>query len=281
MSTPIHDHPLFFSSLLLFSDQDMARLADSTVGVVGVGGVGAVALEMLCRAGVGAFRIADRDVYGPSNLNRQLFATRSSLGRDKAQVAAERAADINPGVELSVFSEGLTPHNLDEFCQGVDLLVSQPDRQPIQVLLHRAARRLGIPVVSGARAGIRQSRWKVRARVWNYRDQPDRPGYDEVYHPQWVGLDLASLPEEELDRMHAESRQEDLRIFAQVAHEHPEHFPSISAEALAQRIASHDDYANRHVCSVLANTAGTLCATVGLKVLLGGPSEDLEIDLWP
>ena len=89
------------TELLLGTDKT-ERLRRAHVLVVGLGGVGAYAAEMICRAGVGRMTIVDADTVQPSNINRQLPATHSVLGRLKAEVLAERFRDINPELELTV-----------------------------------------------------------------------------------------------------------------------------------------------------------------------------------
>ena len=102
---------------LLLGDEKMQRLHRSHVLVVGLGGVGAYAAEMLCRAGVGRLTLVDADTVQPTNLNRQLPALHSTLGRRKADVLAERFRDINPAVQLTVLpvflDEGQIPALLD------------------------------------------------------------------------------------------------------------------------------------------------------------------------
>lgn len=91
----------------------MARIRTAHVLVVGTGGVGAYAAEMLCRAGVGHLTLVDADTVSPSNINRQLPALHSTLGRSKVSVLAERFRDINPEVQLTLREEYLTPESVD------------------------------------------------------------------------------------------------------------------------------------------------------------------------
>ena len=86
---------------LLMGDAAMERLQRAHVMVVGVGGVGAYAAEMIARAGVGRMTIVDGDTVAESNLNRQLVALHSTLGRPKTEVMAERLLDINPELQLT------------------------------------------------------------------------------------------------------------------------------------------------------------------------------------
>lgn len=87
---------------LLLGDEKLERLRRAHVLVVGLGGVGAYAAEMLIRAGIGRMTIADADVVSPSNINRQLVALHSTVGRPKAEVLAERLRDIAPDLQLTV-----------------------------------------------------------------------------------------------------------------------------------------------------------------------------------
>ena len=95
------------TELLLGSDK-MQRLRDAHVLVVGVGGVGAYAAEMLCRAGVGEMTLIDADTVQPTNINRQLPATHATLGRPKVEVLAERFRDINPEIKVHAWPVYLT-----------------------------------------------------------------------------------------------------------------------------------------------------------------------------
>lgn len=87
---------------LLLGEEKMERIRNAHVLVVGLGGVGAYAAEMICRAGVGRMTIVDADTVQPTNMNRQLPAMHSTLGRTKAEVLAARYKDINPAIELTV-----------------------------------------------------------------------------------------------------------------------------------------------------------------------------------
>lgn len=97
------------------------RLATAHVIVAGLGGVGCIAVESLARAGVGRLTLIDMDKYETSNLNRQLFSTRESLGRAKTEVAKERILSINPDCAVDIKAVRLTPENID------DILSERPD----------------------------------------------------------------------------------------------------------------------------------------------------------
>jgi tRNA A37 threonylcarbamoyladenosine dehydratase len=101
-------------TIQLFGEEKFARLQDANVLVTGMGGVGSMAAEMICRSGVGKMTIIDGDTIQPGNLNRQIPATHSSLNRGKAEVMGERLIDINPGLELTVIDEFIKDERIPE-----------------------------------------------------------------------------------------------------------------------------------------------------------------------
>ncbi len=106
------------TELLLGSDK-MQRLRDAHVLVVGVGGVGAYAAEMLCRAGVGELTLIDADTVQPTNINRQLPATHATLGRPKVEVLAERFRDINPEIKVHALPIYIKEEDVEALLSGV------------------------------------------------------------------------------------------------------------------------------------------------------------------
>lgn len=102
-------------------------LRSKTVAIAGLGGVGGSHLLTLCRLGIGAFHIADYDAFDIVNFNRQVGATMSALGRQKADVLCEMAREINPEVSVRIFPEGVSKENLSAFFTDVDLYVDGLD----------------------------------------------------------------------------------------------------------------------------------------------------------
>ncbi|GAB6113761.1 HesA/MoeB/ThiF family protein [Desulfomicrobium salsuginis] len=133
--------------------QGQARLLESSVLLVGAGGLGGYVLELLARFGVGRIDVADGDVFEESNLNRQLLASVDDLGRNKARVGAERAARIAPLVEVRALEMFVDRDNLPQALQGVDVVVDALGGIAPRMALHDAALERGIPVVAGAVAG--------------------------------------------------------------------------------------------------------------------------------
>jgi molybdopterin/thiamine biosynthesis adenylyltransferase len=107
------------------AEQQALRL--KRVAIAGMGGVGGVHLLTLARLGIGSFHIADFDTFDIANFNRQVGATVSTLGRPKAEVIAEMARDINPELDIKIFSSGVNEENLAEFLSGVDLYMDSLD----------------------------------------------------------------------------------------------------------------------------------------------------------
>ena len=149
---------------LLFGKERMDRLAECHVLVVGLGGVGAYAAEQLCRAGIGRMTIVDADRVGESNLNRQLPALHSTLGRPKAEVVAERLRDINPELRLTVLNEFLRDERTEQLLiEGhFDYVVDAIDSLSPKVFLLHFAYTHQIPIVSSMGAGAKVDPAQVR-----------------------------------------------------------------------------------------------------------------------
>ena len=154
---------------LLLGEDKMLRLRNSHVLVVGLGGVGAYAAEMICRAGVGQMTIVDADTVQPSNINRQLPASHSTLGRPKAEVLAERFKDINPDLKLNVLSEYLKDERIPELLDSAefDFVIDAIDTvAPKCYLIYNALQR-HLPIVSSMGAGAKSDITQIRfADLW-------------------------------------------------------------------------------------------------------------------
>ena len=149
---------------LLVGPEGLERLFESSVAVIGLGGVGAYAAEMLCRAGVGHLILLDSDVVSESNKNRQLIALDSTIGKPKSTVLAERLKDINPDVRLTLINcyleEGSIQQLLGE--HKVDFLVDAIDTIAPKIALIRYCVESGIPHVSSMGAGAKFDATAVR-----------------------------------------------------------------------------------------------------------------------
>ena len=133
----------------LFGKNAMQKLAASRVAVFGAGGVGGYVLEALARSGVGAIDIIDSDEVSVTNINRQILATRSSVGRAKVDVAAERIADINPDCKVTTHKLFYLPENADMInFNSFDYIVDAIDTVTGKIAIIERAKRLGVPIIS-------------------------------------------------------------------------------------------------------------------------------------
>lgn len=154
---------------LLLGDEKMGRLHRAHVLVVGLGGVGAYAAEMICRAGVGRMTIVDADTVQPTNINRQLPALHSTVGRKKAEVLQARYKDINPDLELTVLPVFLKDENIPELLDAAsyDFIVDAIDTLSPKCHLIVEAMKRHIKIVSSMGAGAKSDITQVRfADIW-------------------------------------------------------------------------------------------------------------------
>lgn len=132
------------------SARDQKLLSAKTVLIAGLGGLGGYLLEHMVRAGTGTVIAVDGDVFGPSNLNRQLLCTEETIGRKKAEVAAQRAAAIDPAVRLIPVSEMITEDNCFDLLHGCDLVLDGLDHVQVRRILAKGCAQRGIPMIHGA-----------------------------------------------------------------------------------------------------------------------------------
>ena len=151
-------------TLLLMGEEALQKLADSVVAVIGLGGVGAYAAEMLTRAGVGRLILLDSDCVAESNKNRQLLALDSNMGRKKTEVMAARLRDINSSLEITLIDEYLTQENVAALlgAYNLDFLVDAIDTLTPKLSLIHYCVNAGIPLVSSMGSGAKYDATKVR-----------------------------------------------------------------------------------------------------------------------
>ncbi len=149
---------------LLLGPEKLGQLKDSKVLVVGLGGVGAYAAEMICRAGVGEMTIADSDIVDETNRNRQLPAMVSTTGQPKTAILARRFLDINPGLKLTVVHEFIRDEKALDLLQSkpFDYVVDAIDTLSPKVFLIQHCLNLGLKVVSSMGAGGKMDPSKVQ-----------------------------------------------------------------------------------------------------------------------
>lgn len=138
----------------LLGSEKMEKLARSRVAVFGVGGVGGYVVEALARCGIGFLDLIDADVVAPSNINRQIIATVSTLGRPKAEAARDRVQDINPHCRVTVHNIFYLPETADRFdFREYDYVVDAIDTVSGKLMLAEQAGAAGTPIISSMGAG--------------------------------------------------------------------------------------------------------------------------------
>ena len=133
--------------------EGQVKLLNSTVAVIGLGGLGGGVVEGLARMGVGRIIVVDGDTFIDHNFNRQLLSKELAVGQSKTEAAKARVAEINAAVEVIAYTVYLSQENLTEILTGVDVVVDALDRLPTRLMLQEGVQRLGIPLVHGAIAG--------------------------------------------------------------------------------------------------------------------------------
>jgi tRNA A37 threonylcarbamoyladenosine dehydratase len=186
---------------LILDEEKISRLKKANVLVIGLGGVGAYAAEMICRAGVGSMTIVDGDKVNSTNRNRQLPALKSTEGKAKAEVMGQRILDINPDIKLTVINEYIKEERMEEVIgQDFDYLVDAIDTLSPKIFLIYHTMKMKIPLVSSMGAGGKFDPSKVSisdisettnctlARILRKRlHRLDiRDGFTAVYSPEIV-----------------------------------------------------------------------------------------------
>lgn len=144
----------FSRTQLLIGEEGINRLKGAKVAVFGIGGVGGYVCEALARSGVGAFDLIDDDKVCLTNLNRQIIATRKTVGKYKVDVMKERILDINPDADVQVHKCFFLPENAADFpFEEYDYIVDAVDTVTAKISLVMKAKELNIPIISSMGAG--------------------------------------------------------------------------------------------------------------------------------
>jgi tRNA A37 threonylcarbamoyladenosine dehydratase len=154
---------------LLLGEEKQKTLHNAHLLVVGLGGVGSWAAEMLCRAGVGAFTLVDADVVDVTNINRQMPALSSTVGQPKCNVVAERLRAINPEVQLVVKQQFIAPDNIELLLneQQFDFVVDAIDTLEPKCALIRTCWERGLKIISSMGAGAKCDLAAIRcSELW-------------------------------------------------------------------------------------------------------------------
>lgn len=149
---------------LLIGKQGLEKLQKSSVLVVGLGGVGGIAAEMICRAGVGKMTIVDKDTVSITNINRQIVALQSTVNQQKTEVLAKRLLDINPTLKLNIISEWLDENNTKDIIENgnFDLVVDAIDTLSPKIFLIKTCIENKIKIISSMGSGAKTDVSKVK-----------------------------------------------------------------------------------------------------------------------
>ena len=147
----------FSRTELLLGKEAMEKLKNAKVAVFGIGGVGSFVVEALARAGVQNFILVDDDKVCLTNLNRQIIATRKTIGKPKVEVAKERILEIIPNAKVEVYQEFFMPDSKEILDESVSYIVDSVDTVTAKIELVVRANKLNIPIMSSMGTG---NKWK-------------------------------------------------------------------------------------------------------------------------
>ena len=166
--------------------KEQLTLAKSKVSIIGAGGLGGQVILLLTRLGIGQLSVVDKDVFDETNLNRQALCNKNTLGKSKADVAAETVALINEGVTVVSFPVGLKSSNAPEILNGSNVIVDALDNIPDRFMLEETCKNLKIPLVHGALAGFEGQIMAIF---------PDDSVFNSLYKDRRIDHDKANSPE--------------------------------------------------------------------------------------
>ena len=144
----------FSRTELLIGKEGLEKLSKSRVAIFGIGGVGGYVLEALVRSGIGSFDLIDNDTVSLTNINRQIIATHKTIGKNKVDVAEDRALEINPEAKIIKYKMFYTPQNADEIdFTKYDYVVDAIDTVVGKLEIIERAKLAGVPIISSMGAG--------------------------------------------------------------------------------------------------------------------------------
>jgi molybdopterin/thiamine biosynthesis adenylyltransferase len=185
-----HYRDLVNRNIGLISEEQQEKMRTSRMSVLGLGGIGGTAFEILVRCGVENFSIVDRDSFEPTNLNRQIFALPHTMGKMKIDVAEEWAQKMNPGVMVEKYDH-VGEDNISDILKDSDVVVLAIDELKPCLIISRKARELGIPLVEG---------WAIPyGNVRTFTSQT--PTLEKAYGLPTSERKISDIPEEELKQL--------------------------------------------------------------------------------
>lgn len=143
----------YLKNMTMLSESEIEKIKNSQVCVIGCGGLGGYVIEMLARLGVGNITAVDGDIFDETNLNRQLLSDSNVIGKNKAEIAKERIALVNPLINFMPISQNINNDNGIEILKGHDVIIDAVDNIATRLLLQELVYELRIKLVHGAIAG--------------------------------------------------------------------------------------------------------------------------------
>lgn len=241
-----HFQQLANRNIGMLTEAEQEKLRTSCVAVCGLGGLGGIIAEVLARVGIESMVLLDHGTFEPSNLNRQIFCFNDTNGRNKTDVTEEFLHRINPAIRIRKYLQ-VSPENVDEVLDGVDVVALSVDDIRAILTLSRAARSKNIALVEG---------WAVaygNVRVFN----ADTPTLEEVYGLPTIGREIASITE-------AESRE--LIIYSLMHMQKIEGLRDYYSEATLQRLMTKGEGTT---LAPMVWLTSVLMANEVFKVILG------------
>lgn len=167
--------------MTLIDKRDQEKFKNSTIAVIGCGGIGGMTIEMLARLGVGKLILVDEDVFDVSNLNRQVLSTQETLNEKKSKAAAKRVKSINPEIDVEYYTEHVNPANIDKLIENSSIVMDALDNVLTRVIVSRKAREHKIPFVHGA---VEATQGQVTTFL------PNTKSYEKMFNLPSCGKDL-------------------------------------------------------------------------------------------
>ncbi|MEE1128458.1 MAG: HesA/MoeB/ThiF family protein [Methanobrevibacter sp.] len=176
----------------LVTKEEQKRFKNTKISVIGCGGIGGQAIEMLARMGVGELVLVDEDSFDYTNLNRQNFATFDNIGLSKSETAKKKVESINPYVKVTSFSEHVDENNIDKILNDSDMVIDALDNILTRIIVSRKANEYKIPFIHGA---IHGTLGQVTVFLSNTKN------YEEMFNLPSLGKELETEVVEELDKL--------------------------------------------------------------------------------
>ena len=177
----------------LVSKKEQEKFKNAKITVIGCGGIGGEAIEMLARMGVGELNLVDEDAFDLSNLNRQTLATVNELGLSKSEVAREKVRLINPYVKVNSFCEHVDLDNIDEIIGEADIVIDALDNVLTRVIVSRKAKEKKIPYIHGAIHG-------TLGQITTFMPEDDT-SYEELFNLPSKGKEISEEVLDELSKV--------------------------------------------------------------------------------